>query len=545
MADESSPAEPGPAPRPAPMTVSELRSLLVSKADGQLHFHESERVELRSILDSVSALAKAGGGHLVLGVGEGNKIIGVSNSERARSRLADALQIVGVDGSVEEHIVDGRMLVLAVVDAKRSVRAPITEAQRTRDTGSMQVLAVATEWLSRHGGLSTFNRELCIALAQAGADVKCLVPAARDDDIAHAGKTNVQLVVAPSAPGAEELALLSRRPNLPDWEPDIVIGHGRITGPAAYTLTADTYTKARRLHFVHTVAEEIEWFKERAIEITSTRAEKRSITESDLARDAALVLGVGPLLGRKTRTLLRGVADAPQVIEFLPGITSLPTPKGLPDDLQILMVGRTEDSHLKGLDIAARALGSLDFATLENARRPTLVVRGAPSQEAEKLQANLAELAGYKIPTLVRDYTADRELVQNDLLRAGLVIMPSRHEGFGLVALEAIGAGIPVLVSDASGLGEFLLGEQHWRHVVPTTGPVDQIVEIWARAIDRTLFDLGAAFTRARELRDALTASMSWKRAAEELLDVLAQTADADGNHQVATLKPRRAREAS
>jgi glycosyltransferase involved in cell wall biosynthesis len=35
--------------------------------------------------------------------------------------------------------------------------------------------------------------------------------------------------------------------------------------------------------------------------------------------------------------------------------------------------------------------------------------------------------------------------------------MPSRHEGFGLVALEAISAGVPVLVSKESGLGRMLI----------------------------------------------------------------------------------------
>ena len=34
--------------------------------------------------------------------------------------------------------------------------------------------------------------------------------------------------------------------------------------------------------------------------------------------------------------------------------------------------------------------------------------------------------------------------------------MPSRTEGFGLAALEALSAGLPVLASENSGLGEAL-----------------------------------------------------------------------------------------
>ena len=40
--------------------------------------------------------------------------------------------------------------------------------------------------------------------------------------------------------------------------------------------------------------------------------------------------------------------------------------------------------------------------------------------------------------------------------QADLVVMPSRTEGFGLAALEALSASLPVLVSGNSGLGEAL-----------------------------------------------------------------------------------------
>ena len=42
------------------------------------------------------------------------------------------------------------------------------------------------------------------------------------------------------------------------------------------------------------------------------------------------------------------------------------------------------------------------------------------------------------------------------LCEVDLAIMPSRTEGFGLTALEALSAGLPVLVSGNSGLGEAL-----------------------------------------------------------------------------------------
>jgi glycosyltransferase involved in cell wall biosynthesis len=152
------------------------------------------------------------------------------------------------------------------------------------------------------------------------------------------------------------------------------------------------------------------------------------------------------------------------------------------------------------------------------------VVRGCPPADANELQKSLSALARERVAVLVRDYTAQPELIQSDLRRAGLLVMPSRHEGFGLVALEAIGAGIPVLVSGASGLGEHLEAEGHSRFVVPMWDEEDELVARWSRAIHQVLFDLDAAFDRAAELRKDLAPRMQWSLAANDVLDVLSAT---------------------
>ena len=149
------------------------------------------------------------------------------------------------------------------------------------------------------------------------------------------------------------------------------------------------------------------------------------------------------------------------------------------------------------------------------------MVRGYPAAEAAALRDELIELADHRLDVLVRDYTADQELLEADLARASLLVMPSRHEGFGLVALEAIGAAIPVLVSDTSGIAEHLRNEAQTRFVVPTRGRPDDAAAAWSRAIDRTLFDLDAAFARALDLRDALAIGMTWQRAADDMLTAI------------------------
>ena len=57
-------------------------------------------------------------------------------------------------------------------------------------------------------------------------------------------------------------------------------------------------------------------------------------------------------------------------------------------------------------------------------------------------------------------YTTDRQKLFEDLKKASLAIMPSWHEGFGLVGWEAIAAEVPLIVSKQSGLFK-LLKESH------------------------------------------------------------------------------------
>jgi hypothetical protein len=57
-------------------------------------------------------------------------------------------------------------------------------------------------------------------------------------------------------------------------------------------------------------------------------------------------------------------------------------------------------------------------------------------------------------------YTTDRTELFDDLKAASVAAMPSWHEGFGLVAWEAIAAGVPLILSKNSGVYE-LIAQNH------------------------------------------------------------------------------------
>lgn len=405
-----------------------------------------------------------------------------------------------------------------------------------RAVPTLRILAIGGEWSSRHGGLSTFNRQLCRALAASGAQVACLVFDASLEDRREAGE--VMLVEATHTTGQYERDWLMRKPNLPsDFTPDLIIGHGRVTGPAAKVLVEDDFPEAKRLHFVHIAPDEIEWFKLDREDDAGVRAEDRTRIELDLGRSAARVVAVGPRLYGRYLTELHPYNCA-KPIELDPGFDSRTydlrePPPGTP--WRVLVVGRMEDYYLKGIDLAARAVGLAAERRQDGADPLELIVRGARPNTSSKLQDQLRTWSGNpSLNIVVRPFTTDTESLDADVKRASLVLMPSRKEGFGLVGLEAIVAGTPVLVSSESGLGELLwktIGhEQASRIVVRTTGdpPTDQ--ESWARAVEGVLRDREAAFHRAREVRDLLSTRKTWAGAIAHLLSELGEVIANTGN---------------
>lgn len=387
----------------------------------------------------------------------------------------------------------------------------------------LTILSVATEWASGRGGLSTFNREFCLAAARVGHRVLCFVPSASAEESMAAAAAGVSLVAAHAAPGITDEMRLLQRPELgPGVIPDVVVGHGRVTGPAAKVLAEQHFAGARRIHLFHMAPDAIEWFKDRAPGQSSTEtAETRTRIEIDLATTAQLAAAVGPLLARDFGTLLHGRDVVVQ--EFLPGLLSEPLARGPAPAAQCLVLGRAEDAILKGLDIAARAVARV--AARRPEVQPRLLIRGAPPGTGDALRRQMLEFAGVPgLDVVVRAYTSEADRIVDDIRQSSVVLMPSRSEGFGLVGLEALSIGVPVLVSAHSGLARALArdsGELARAHVVPVTRDLDVDGEEWARQIEFVLTDRAAAFARAHSLQAALRDKWSWAVAVERLLGAL------------------------
>ncbi|MFN3689518.1 MAG: glycosyltransferase family 4 protein [Fimbriimonadales bacterium] len=108
-----------------------------------------------------------------------------------------------------------------------------------------------------------------------------------------------------------------------------------------------------------------------------------------------------------------------------------------------------------------------------------------------------------------------------DLLRlyrvADVAVYPSLYEPFGIVALEAMAAGTPVVVSDAGGLKEVVRHEE--TGIVTWAGNPESL----AWGVLRVLQDPVAARRRAQNALKSVQREFNWTRIAQQTLRVYQQ----------------------
>ena len=99
---------------------------------------------------------------------------------------------------------------------------------------------------------------------------------------------------------------------------------------------------------------------------------------------------------------------------------------------------------------------------------------------------------------------------------ADAIVLPSRYEPFGIIALEAAASGTPLVASTAGGLGEAVVDGETGMSFQP--GDVTGLTS----AVREVLDDPAGAQQRAVAARDRLTADFDWNKVAEDTVHVYA-----------------------
>ncbi|MCV7005317.1 glycosyltransferase family 4 protein [Mycobacterium gordonae] len=172
---------------------------------------------------------------------------------------------------------------------------------------------------------------------------------------------------------------------------------------------------------------------------------------------------------------------------------------------ELLYVGRLE--YEKGVHDAIAALPKIR----RNHPGTTLTIAGDGTQQdwlIEQARKYKVRKATHFVGHLHHD-----ELLAA-LHRADAAVLPSHYEPFGLAALEAAAAGIPLVTSNTGGLGEAVINGVTGMSFAPRD------VAGLAAAVCAVLDDPAAAQRRASAARQRLTSDFDWRTVAGETAQV-------------------------
>jgi D-inositol-3-phosphate glycosyltransferase len=145
-----------------------------------------------------------------------------------------------------------------------------------------------------------------------------------------------------------------------------------------------------------------------------------------------------------------------------------------PDNRMLLYVGRVEP--LKGIDTLIRAIALMRAKGLLDRHRLCLsIIGGDPDPDSEAANTEMVRLKELREDNALEDFITFLGRRSQDTLpyyysASEAVVMPSHYESFGLVALEAMACGTPVVASEVGGLA-FLIQDEVTGYHVPVGEP--------------------------------------------------------------------------
>lgn len=296
-------------------------------------------------------------------------------------------------------------------------------------------------------------------------------------------RANLPVLLVPGADRSfSGQALRSLTGLMRQWRPQIVHTHGSLAGRVAASLVG-----ARIVYTKHGLAAA----EERSIQLRSPgsvlkRASVRLMADrivavSGAVKDALVAAGAD---AARIRVIPGGVdpADYAAVPPPVPGVVGA--------------LGRLEPE--KGFDVLLDAVAQLP--------PEVRLVLGGSGLEQEALAAQVDAL-GLQHRVTLTGFVAD---VPAFLGQTGIFVLPSRSEGLGLVLLEAMAAGRPVVASRVGGIPEVVLDGETGL-LVPPEDP-----GALADAIRRLLEDPSLAQRLGEAGRRRVEAVFSAERMAEQ-----------------------------
>jgi len=340
------------------------------------------------------------------------------------------------------------------------------------------------------GGMNVYVRELTRQLGKMGIHVDVFTRS-QDDHVPHVlhelgyGNRVVHVPAGPEHPVPKQ-ELVNYIPQFVEGiktfacekgiKYDIIHSHYWTSGIAAAALS-DLWGGIPIVHMFHTLGE----MKNRIARTDAEReGEYRINGEKQVLRRADRV--VVATIAELTQLRFLYKANQSKLVIIPPGVDVshfYPIPAdeakmyvGLkPDDHMVLFVGRIEP--LKGVDTLIQAMSCVQLKQDQPVH--LAIIGGDPAASPQEMSAEMARLqklcddlaVGQTVVFLGK---RDQDKLPYYYSAAQLLVMPSHYESFGMVALEAMACGTPVIASEVGGLA-YLVRDGETGFTIPDQEP--------------------------------------------------------------------------
>ena len=336
---------------------------------------------------------------------------------------------------------------------------------------SVHTCPLATLGGKKTGGMNVYVRELSAELSRRGIFVDVFTRS-QDPCVPHINDSalglNARVIHVPAGPEAP-IPTNAIYPYLPEFV-DRVLAFGKQSGlqydviHSHYWLSGWVAEKLREawdapiIQMFHTLG----LMKNRiALSPSEYESDLRIETERKVMRIADYLVAATP--AERIQLMWLYGADMHKICVIPPGVDVrhfCPVPQaeakrviGIPEDNQMLaFVGRLEP--LKGVDTLLKAIAIVKAQMSPSAEKLCLSIIGGDNDdddpEIQRLMDLREELGLGEFVTF--HGSKSQETLQYYYSAAEAVIMPSHYESFGLVALEAMACGTPVIASEVGGL---------------------------------------------------------------------------------------------
>ena len=393
------------------------------------------------------------------------------------------------------------------------------------------------------GGMNVYVRELVRALGRRGLGVDVFTRS-QDEHVPHVlhdlgyGNRVVHVPAGPETPVPKD-----ELPHyLPEFERgildfaarkrlsyDVIHSHYWLSGQVGLRLREAWGLPV--VQMFHTLGE----MKNRVARSPEERASNQRIAmERRLLEESDLIIASTEAELAQFRWIYRVESDRAVVIE--PGVDTArfyPIPVdeareyvGAPDGRRIILfVGRIEP--LKGLDSLLNAVALLEQrGALGRHSIQLMVIGGEPDASPAQLTAEMSRLQALTRELQIEPRVTflgkrSQDTLQYYYSAAEAVVMPSHYESFGLVALEAMACGTPVVASETGGL-VFLVRDGETGLHVPTADPAALADKLELLLEDRELL------TRLGNQAAKYARGFGWPGVADRVIQIYEQLV-ADG----------------